>query len=82
MSVSGGEKSWSRCRSYFMVSVSAGGNRVECFLDNSAAVRSFAAAMIVSLGVADGILKLCGNNLTVCAILVRAVDGVQMLWQR
>ena len=71
-----------RWRSCFLVLVVVGGNSVEWPLERRAAVRSFAAAMMVSSGVADGILKLCGNHFTVCAILVRPVDGTQMLWQR
>ena len=65
LSASGGVNSCARRRSCFLVSVSAGGSSVEWFLDNSAAVRSLAAATMVASGVASGILKLCGNHLTV-----------------
>ena len=79
---SAGVKRRERWRSCFLVLVVVGGNSVEWSLERRAAVRSFAAAMMVSSGVADGILKLCGNHFTVCAILVRPVDGTQMLWQQ
>ena len=62
--------------SCFRVSVLIGGSRVEWFLEISAAVRSLAAAMMVSSLVVDIILKLCGNQCTVWAMRVRAVDGM------
>ena len=46
------------------------------FLDSMAAVRSFTAATIVCSGVVYGILKFCGNRLTVSEILVRAMNGI------
>ena len=73
---SAGVKCWARWMSCFLVSVSVGDKRVECSLDRRAAVRSFDAATMVSSGVANGILKLCGNHFTVWAILARSVDEV------
>ena len=68
------EASWWR---FFLVSVMMGGSSVEWLFERRAEVRCFAAAMIVSSREAAGILKLCGNHLTVCAILVLPVDGIQ-----
>jgi len=48
-------------------------------LESKAEVRSFVAAMIVSSREDDGILKLWGNHLAFCVILVLPVDGIQTL---
>jgi hypothetical protein len=64
------------CLSATLVCVSAGG-RSGCQLDlPSAAVRSLAAAMMVSFVVAVGILMLWGNQSTVLTTWVALVDGV------
>ena len=80
--VGGGLKREARWRRCFRVCVSMGGSSVEWDLESKAAVRSLAAAVTTSAGVADGILQWCGNQRTVCAILVRPVDGSHTLWQR
>ena len=51
-----------------------GGVNIEWDLERMAAVKSLAAAMMTSFRVAEGILQWWGNQRTVCAILVRAVD--------
>ena len=70
------EARWRRC---LRVSVLMGGSKVEWDLERRAAVRSWAAAVTTSVGEADGILQWCGNQRTVSDILVRAVEGTQML---
>ena len=45
-------------------------------------VRSIAAAIMIWYLVAVGIHRLCGNHVNVSHMLVDAVAGVQMLYQR
>ena len=66
-----------RCSSSFRVPVLMGGSNVEWDLERMEAVRSFAAAVTISAAVADGILQWCGNQRTVCAILLRVVALTQ-----
>ena len=57
--------------------------RISCRVDCLRAfVRSWAAAMMVSLGVAVGIFNLCGNQSMVLTIRVALLEGVQTLKQR
>ena len=59
------------------------GGRSGCALDFlRAAVKSLAAAMIVSVVVAVGILSAWGNQLTVLTMRVALVDGVHTVKQR
>ena len=70
------------CASATLVWVSDGG-RSGCALDFlKAAVKSLAAAMIVSVVVAVGILSAWGNQSTVLTMRVALVDGVHTVKQR
>ena len=70
------------CLRAILVCVSTGGSK-GCRWDlRRAAVRSLAAAMMVSLAVAVGILMVCGNQSTVLTMRVALVDGVQMVKHR
>ena len=59
----------------FLVWVSGGGTSGLCSVCLSAEVRSFAVAMRMSVEVAVGILRLCGNQSTVLAMREEFVAG-------